>query len=824
MPQELSLALPRVILQDIASLFSKQKIQKKESVSQGGCKCIKQKWTGKLQFEEENRSCEISVDGTEASEMISFNILMVEPFNNILNNTLNAKLCLTGVQLVSANAVDKAVVCHMCGSVMSPCSAEFRASDKSPTKSDVKRPRGRPRKTCTSSEKQQYAGAEVKDDASPSNGNEEACYTACQTNYTSSCGNSPTKRYSLRGVKLSDEIMKAEKENLGIIQSSDNDVTSVLASQAIKLDLEYPDKSDKTTDCDDICPTESSSSNFKSCISENDVGKDKPSNESINKEIPCTGNKETEINCGSSALIDCQSDSQVGQKKTVEFENVETTTEAKNDKDYITDETTSEAKNDKDYIPYQCMKIYGEAKRRKTMKLNDSQVPHLEGGNLSQTFKIKGSKIKACKYCNKLFVDYIGVEKHVRNFHKQRKDVDDYLDQLKQLQICKCLECGKLCENKFVLKAHQENVHTKVKDGFSCSQCGSKLKNHQSLRNHMRSVHKSLDESHLCHLCPAKYKSKWTLQQHMEEIHEKKSDVRCKICNKTFARKNQLNRHMVSHGVDKSKRLDCPECGKSFWFPYNLQRHIQSMHGPHEERYHCSYCGKGFNLKSGMVTHVQQVHFNIYPYTCPVEGCKGGFSREKLLADHIAQTHPEVQYKVRNKPRSRYKYWKSTEDLFYCSHCSDSFCYKAKLVEHMHTAHSDAFPFKCDTCSQGFLEKSFLTYHQRKAHNQEVEDDPDDNITPSEKSDVVVRMTNMVSIAPKKSIAPLTSTAEGEVSLTVLMTSEDGNEGQEGGEENCRIVTVMECDSESPTTAQVKESQDQVYMEICILAKCVTAS
>lgn len=255
-----------------------------------------------------------------------------------------------------------------------------------------------------------------------------------------------------------------------------------------------------------------------------------------------------------------------------------------------------------------------------------------------------------------------------------------------------------------------------------CQRCRKTYKNFQTLRNHIRYVHKTPGQQNHCKLCPAKFKHMSVLKQHIDEIHNKKISFTCAVCKKEFARRNQYNRHMLCHSEDKSKRLKCPHCEKRFSFKYNLSRHIELVHKPSTESFHCSYCGKGFNLKAAMVSHVQQVHFNIYPFQCSVDDCKMGFSRQKHLLEHMQQSHSDVAFKPKQYKRGRFKYGRTDEDLFFCSHCRISFCYKAKLVEHMHFAHNNAFPFVCNECSQGFVEKTYLLHHLKHAHNQNVDD------------------------------------------------------------------------------------------------------
>lgn len=255
-----------------------------------------------------------------------------------------------------------------------------------------------------------------------------------------------------------------------------------------------------------------------------------------------------------------------------------------------------------------------------------------------------------------------------------------------------------------------------------CQQCRKTYKNFQTLRNHIKYVHKTSGQQNQCKLCPAKFKHKSVLKQHIDEIHNKKISFTCAVCKKGFARRNQYNRHMLCHSEDKSKRLKCPHCEKGFSYKYNLTRHVELVHKPSTESFHCSYCGKGFNLKAAMVSHVQQVHFNIYPFQCSVDDCKMGFSRQSHLFEHMQQSHADVAFKPEQYTRGRFKYGRTDEDLFFCSHCRISFCYKAKLVEHMHFAHNNAFPFVCSECSQGFVEKTYLLHHLKHAHDQCVDD------------------------------------------------------------------------------------------------------
>ncbi|KAL5004435.1 hypothetical protein ScPMuIL_017891 [Solemya velum] len=327
----------------------------------------------------------------------------------------------------------------------------------------------------------------------------------------------------------------------------------------------------------------------------------------------------------------------------------------------------------------------------------------------------KGSMKAPCKYCKKCFVDYTGVEDHVKRFHGNQENLSSYLEELSELKKERCETCDVEFANRHQLHDHEDRVHLKI-SGMKCHICGKTYKNLACLRMHIRVVHiMSGKTSHMCHMCSAKFKWAITLKQHIEEVHEGIKPHSCKTCGKKFYRKSGLNRHEKIHGFDESKKLFCPQCGKWFWFESNLQRHIQVVHNAAVgETFHCSYCGKGFNRNTKMLAHIQHVHFVLPPFTCEI--CKEAFRRSKPYEEHMAKSHGQTNFKILANRPEHFKYNRTPEDLLYCSYCNQSFCYKAKLVEHMHFTHSDAFPFKCKTCNQGYLERGFLKNHLAKAH------------------------------------------------------------------------------------------------------------
>ncbi|XP_046329984.2 zinc finger and BTB domain-containing protein 41-like [Haliotis rufescens] len=320
-------------------------------------------------------------------------------------------------------------------------------------------------------------------------------------------------------------------------------------------------------------------------------------------------------------------------------------------------------------------------------------------------------KTAVCKYCEKRFCDFTGVDTHVKKFHMNEKDIEEYLQELVPLKQVTCSACNMTFASRSQFQIHEDREHSQTMS--RCTICGKVFKNLQFLRNHIRMIHLN-DETHLCHLCSSVFKQAITLKQHIEEVHEQKRNVTCKECGKTFYRQAQLNRHSRIHDTD-GKKIVCQVCGRQFNFECNFQRHVRVVHAPRTEKFHCSYCGKGFNQKGTMHAHVLKIHFNLCPFTCSI--CKVKFMRSKQIEEHMAHVHNDVDFKVVNPREKSCKYNKQNEELFSCPYCQDGFCYKAQLVEHVQTSHSNIFPYQCEYCKHGFFEKVFLARHLAKAHD-----------------------------------------------------------------------------------------------------------
>ncbi|XP_068083004.1 zinc finger protein 382 isoform X3 [Anabrus simplex] len=141
-------------------------------------------------------------------------------------------------------------------------------------------------------------------------------------------------------------------------------------------------------------------------------------------------------------------------------------------------------------------------------------------------------------------------------------------------------------------------------------------------------------------------------------IHTGERPYRCDICPKTFGRKSNLRRHMVTHADADNRPYCCDVCGKKFCRNNDLRAHIHihageyphqckeccknfremsdlnfHMHTHTQERLNCcKICGKIFRRKSNLGRHML-IHEDVRPHSCRV--CGKRFRVKYNLSAHM---------------------------------------------------------------------------------------------------------------------------------------------------------------------------------------------
>jgi uncharacterized Zn-finger protein len=116
------------------------------------------------------------------------------------------------------------------------------------------------------------------------------------------------------------------------------------------------------------------------------------------------------------------------------------------------------------------------------------------------------------------------------------------------------------------MQRHNQIIHVKspVSQDFVCIICGSKFNRKDALDRHDKEQH---------------YGSKvnFAYVEHVEDM-EGLSSVNCELCLKTFKRKSDLKRHILSIHSEAPKKVTCNICGKTFSRNFTLNRHMKSTH------------------------------------------------------------------------------------------------------------------------------------------------------------------------------------------------------------------------------------------------------
>ena len=111
-----------------------------------------------------------------------------------------------------------------------------------------------------------------------------------------------------------------------------------------------------------------------------------------------------------------------------------------------------------------------------------------------------------------------------------------------------CRECNKRFNRSDQLMKHMR-THTGAKP-FECELCGKCYRQKFHLRNHLKTFdHSEKPEKpvHICQYCGKIYKKNSELVYHVR-THTGEKPFACDVCERLFARKNQLNTHMKKHG------------------------------------------------------------------------------------------------------------------------------------------------------------------------------------------------------------------------------------------------------------------------------------
>ena len=129
-----------------------------------------------------------------------------------------------------------------------------------------------------------------------------------------------------------------------------------------------------------------------------------------------------------------------------------------------------------------------------------------------------------------------------------------------------------------------------------------------------------------CSMCAKIAPMPNSLRLHM--YYHKDKQYKCNVCDQSFVYQSKLKQHKRRY--TKLRMYECFHggCNKKYRHPQDLIRHIQS----HQEKsFECDFCEKKFAEKRLLKRHIV-VHQNVDAYTC--EKCGKGFKHNNQLYRH----------------------------------------------------------------------------------------------------------------------------------------------------------------------------------------------
>lgn len=221
------------------------------------------------------------------------------------------------------------------------------------------------------------------------------------------------------------------------------------------------------------------------------------------------------------------------------------------------------------------------------------------------------------------------------------------------------------------------------------------------------------EKTNECKICHKSFKKKSNLKRHIK-IHTKKyvgvlvredidcenidfgeflddcndntkKSLTCDICQKTFIRYSNLEKHLEIHSCDK--QFKCEVCHKLFISKSNLQEHYK-IHS-REKPYQCEVCERSFKLRGHLTDHMK-IHTGEKNCICDV--CGQAFRKNSTLKQHLRMHTGEKRFK--------------------CHLCEKLFTAKYNLKRHL-IGHSGLKNFQCDKCGNKYVQDSSLKKHLR---------------------------------------------------------------------------------------------------------------
>ncbi|KAL5281406.1 hypothetical protein ACFFRR_005045 [Megaselia abdita] len=209
------------------------------------------------------------------------------------------------------------------------------------------------------------------------------------------------------------------------------------------------------------------------------------------------------------------------------------------------------------------------------------------------------------------------------NEPKRKKFDDVYTATINDEQVTffKCQEpgCSKTYTSETSLKGHLRAKHPdKFRKTYEC--CGTTFTSKADLNLHMTNTPHEVKKPYKCEACDKSFTTKYTFDQHNIR-HTTEKRFTCSYCGLQKYTKSELNKHINIH--TRLKKYSCvyPGCSYVGHVSGAFGRHVRTVHKK-IKNFQCQFCDSRFSRKENLEKH-EMTHTGEKPYTCDI--CGRGF-------------------------------------------------------------------------------------------------------------------------------------------------------------------------------------------------------